>query len=86
MFAKGAEEEQHYCADVCDPSPCQHHDVCELEEDDTCNNNDEPCPPKATCNDKDKDICRGKRCDKFQVRERYYRRTTHYMQMRSDTL
>lgn len=48
MWSSGAEEE-NYCADFCDPSPCTGDDTCTLEDQDQCDTTSSPCPPVATC-------------------------------------
>ena len=37
---------EHYCADVCDPSPCDEGEKCILEEVQCVR---APCPPVSTC-------------------------------------
>lgn len=48
MWFNGAEEE-YYCADLCDPSPCTGDETCSLEERDDCDTAASPCPPVAAC-------------------------------------
>ena len=38
---------EHYCADVCDPSPCEDGEKCTLEYLVLCVR--APCPPSAVC-------------------------------------
>lgn len=45
----GAEEE-FYCADLCDPSPCTGRgETCTLLEESDCDPSKSPCPPVARC-------------------------------------
>lgn len=48
MWFSSADEE-FYCADVCDPSPCTGDDTCSLVDRDDCDTDASPCPPVATC-------------------------------------
>lgn len=48
MWFSGPDEE-YYCADLCEPSPCTGSDTCSLEQQDDCDTSTSPCPPVATC-------------------------------------
>lgn len=41
-----AEDEEYYCADVCEPSPCDYDEACTLEPVSCLR---DPCPPVAVC-------------------------------------
>lgn len=69
MHLEGTSLEQQYCADVCDPSPCEKDEVCSLEPCEYIPMPTSVCPPTAKCTpatDVD-DPCDA--CGKFQVRD-----------------
>lgn len=56
-----------YCADVCDPSPCQANETCQLVPTPCMAVVSAVCPPKATCFPSTTDPCDA--CGKFLANE-----------------
>lgn len=70
MHPGGPWEGKPYCTDVCNPSPCDDDEECEMTENVHCYG--DQCSPKtAVCKPKPKPEpkhpCDGHTCDKFQV-------------------
>lgn len=68
VYSDDEQTDIYYCADTCDPSPCDEGEICSFE-DLTCEGPDWACWAKATCTDG----CEGK-CnpDYFNVRSLFF--------------
>lgn len=75
LYAEGTADEEYYCNDVCDPSPCDDDEICTLFPVQCFS---APCPSFANCDPSTEDPCDA--CGEFEVLTRFLLYVPHVTQ------